>query len=402
MGKREIQFVLIGITLLVALVAGYFGIVLPEVPDIVPPPDLQPSEEIRPQSVRERISFYAKEDGWMVNGSDIEWYSDNRGTMVAEIDGTGGNIRIAAPTAVGTATPIINIENDSVADSIVSRNAAGTPTWILDKAGNVTASGTSSGPYDLNGNALTIDADADTTMQASTDDVVNFTTLATGTINVLTGNLKIGNGSPGTSQDGEDAYVEGLLEVDGGATLGGTITLDAGEIGAGEIADVTRVVNLPLHSWIECTTDGGADLDYTSGADAFPDLIGLSTDGQGFNITFDDTGGSVDTAMICSNLLVPADYSSGGAVIAKVSKDAETGANTEVLNCAGSINAAALGAAGTTTVTTSTITSLTCTPTLSGLAAGDALGIELHITSGGTVDDAVLLHGVEFSYTATQ
>jgi len=42
-------------------------------------------------------------------------------------------------------------------------------------------------------------------------------------VNVLTGSLKIGNGSPSVAQDGEDGYVEGQLEVDGEAQFDGAI-----------------------------------------------------------------------------------------------------------------------------------------------------------------------------------
>lgn len=52
---------------------------------------------------------------------------------------------------------------------------------------------------------------------------LGLTTVAGDGFNVLTGNLKIGNGTPGVTQDGEDAYVEGTLEVDGVTILDGTL-----------------------------------------------------------------------------------------------------------------------------------------------------------------------------------
>lgn len=52
---------------------------------------------------------------------------------------------------------------------------------------------------------------------------ITVTTVAGDGLNVLTGNLKVGNGTPGVSQNGEDAYVEGTLEVDGITTLDGTL-----------------------------------------------------------------------------------------------------------------------------------------------------------------------------------
>jgi hypothetical protein len=254
---------------------------------------------------------------------------------------------------------------------------------------------------DLNGTPLVVGADGGVILDESADDVTGLTFGAgTGTFSILVGNGLVGNGAPTTPQNGEDFYVEGLLEVDGGATLGGTVALDASEIGAAEVADVTRSVPIPLMSFIECSTNGGATIEYTDGADAFPDFINSATDGLGFVLAFDDTGGQVDVSYVCSQLIVPQDYASGGAFAVRTTKNAETGANAEVLNCAGSINGAALGAGGTVTIATDASTRYTCTPTLAALAAGDSLSLELHVT--GTVDDIVNIAAVEFVYTATQ
>jgi len=46
-------------------------------------------------------------------------------------------------------------------------------------------------------------------------------------LNLTTGNLKVGNGTPGVTLGGEDAYVEGTFEVDGAADLASTLTLGA-------------------------------------------------------------------------------------------------------------------------------------------------------------------------------
>jgi hypothetical protein len=51
----------------------------------------------------------------------------------------------------------------------------------------------------------------------------------TDSLQVLTGNLRVGNGTPGVTMDGEDAYVEGTLEVDGLATLA-SATITAGTV----------------------------------------------------------------------------------------------------------------------------------------------------------------------------
>lgn len=98
--------------------------------------------------------------------------------------------------------------------------------------------------------ALTLDdgsgASPDFILKDATDETATFskvdagyltiTTVAGDGVQVTTGNLRVGNGSNGQTLDGEDAYVEGLLEVDGmvyadggiNGTLTGTATGLAG------------------------------------------------------------------------------------------------------------------------------------------------------------------------------
>jgi hypothetical protein len=168
------------------------------------------------------------------------------------------------------------------------------------------------------------------------------------------------------------------------------------------ITNITRTVGIDLRSLIECTTDAGADINFSSGADASPDFINSSTDGLGFTLSFDATGGSPDVERACAPIPVPADYASSGIVVVRATKGAETGANSEVINCAGSINGAALGTAGTVTTSGTTSARYQCVPTLSGLAAGDSLSLTLWITSGGTADDQVNFASVAFEYAAIQ
>lgn len=53
---------------------------------------------------------------------------------------------------------------------------------------------------------------------------LTITTVAGDGVNIVTGNFKVGNGAPTQTQDGEDAYVEGMLEVDGVIYADGGIT----------------------------------------------------------------------------------------------------------------------------------------------------------------------------------
>lgn len=171
---------------------------------------------------------------------------------------------------------------------------------------------------------------------------------------------------------------------------------------AGALAvSVTRSVNLPLFSWIDCTTNAGAAIGFDTTADTLPDFVNSSTDGLGFQIAWDDTGGSLDVGYICNTVQVPANYGSGGALTLRLGMDAVT-TNAEFINCQGSINGAALGTVGTTAVTTSTLTSYTCTPTLTSLAAGNSLGLAVYVTATTALDDIVSLYSADFAYTATR
>ena len=75
---------------------------------------------------------------------------------------------------------------------------------------------------------------------------------ATGLVNVLTGNLKVGNGSPTNALNGEDAYIEGGLEADGAVRFdSSSITFgDAGFANCSVLSTSSNVV----------TCSGGASL----------------------------------------------------------------------------------------------------------------------------------------------
>ena len=98
-----------------------------------------------PPALRERIAIYAREDSWIANGFDIIWYTGNLTGESARVDGANGRIALIAPTAIGTATPVLDIRNNGVSESLVVRNSGGTPVFYVDKDGAATYSGFSSG-----------------------------------------------------------------------------------------------------------------------------------------------------------------------------------------------------------------------------------------------------------------
>lgn len=142
---------------------------------------------------------------------------------------------LVVPTACGSGVlGTTNLDTISVSDLIVTDDVT-------------LAAGTN---FDLNGGDFTIDADGDTVLDETSDDNIRLTSgAATGLWNVLTGNLKVGNGTPGVTLNGEDAYVEGTLEVDGAATFDGGATFAT--------ADMNGTV-------LTIGADGGVTLDETS------------------------------------------------------------------------------------------------------------------------------------------
>lgn len=159
----------------------------------------------------------------------------------------------------GTATPVFIADLQSGGSANVAEfRVASTPVWYVTSGGNTVQTGTDtrSGNLDLNGNDLIIDTDGDSILDENTDDAIRLTLGgATGTFSVLTGNFKVGNGSPSTAQDAEDAYVEGGFEVDGTTRLDGAVnansTLDVdGNISSGTGA-ITATDNVIV--------DGAAD-----------------------------------------------------------------------------------------------------------------------------------------------
>ena len=106
------------------------------------------------------------------------------------------------------------------------------------------------------------DATNETAVFLKTDaGFLGLTTDATDGLNVLVGNLKVGNGTPGLTQDGEDAYIEGTLEVDGatqfdgGVTTAGTLTT-TGSISVDSVTINKKILSLPGRLTITICGDG--------------------------------------------------------------------------------------------------------------------------------------------------
>jgi Collagen triple helix repeat (20 copies) len=174
---------------------------------------------------------------------------------------------------------------------------------------------------------------------------------------------------------------------------------------AGTVSTVDRAISIPLASFIDCQTNSGAMLDFTSGNDSIADFTNSSTDGQGFTIQFDAGAPPAEAppdedSEICSQLLVPPDYVSGAGFLVRASKSASTG-NPELITCGVSVNGVLLLPAGSVTATAGN-NLYTCTPTSPVLTSGSSVSFYLSIASVGTMDNAVDIHAVAFRYTSQQ
>ena len=183
--------------------------------------------------------------------------------------------------------------------------------------------------------------------------------------------------------------------------LSANVTKLGPTIEAGEIANVSRSISMPLLSFMDCSAIPGF-LDFTNGADAIPNFVGLAS-GAGVEIVFDTVTGSPDqNSPICAQVTIPPDYASGGSLRIRAGKLGNLNP-PETLTCVARANNGAPEAAGTVDVTLAANQSYVCAPTLpGGIVPGTVLSFSLSVTSSGTMNDTVVIFGVAFEYTATQ
>jgi len=107
-------------------------------------------------------------------------------------------------------------------------------------------------------------------LQKADSGFFGITTLAADGLNVLVGNLKIGNGVPTVALDGEDAYVEGTFEVDGAAQLDGAITATSSLSVSGAITNSSTITSSgnAVDLTLSAPTNGG-------NADAKNEFVGI-------------------------------------------------------------------------------------------------------------------------------
>ncbi len=127
---------------------------------------------------------------------------------------------------------------------------------------------------------------------------LTITTVAGDGVQITTGNLRVGNGSNGQTLDGEDAYVEGLLEVDGVIYAdGGVIGAVNGIVGgstpaAGTFTTLTAGSASSLTLGTASTAAGGIILKNATNANNFTITSGVSGAAIGWTLPTAAPGGA--------------------------------------------------------------------------------------------------------------
>lgn len=175
-------------------------------------------------------------------------------------------------------------------------------------------------------------------------------------------------------------------------------TGDTNSITAGMITNITRSIPLPFSAWFDSAAGTISALSTDNGADAQPDLSQSSTVPR---ITYDVTGGSVDTDEICTAFIVPADYASGGSIVARVKQSGATATQTETWSCRASVDDGAISSANAANAANQTaVQTVTSTPAITW-TAGSSIGVCCK-QGNASADDSLIILGIEAQYTATE
>jgi hypothetical protein len=151
--------------------------------------------------------------------------------VISTASGTSTQTALNIDLGIGNSTAGTSIVNGILIDGI-SQDAQNTETGI------VIANGWDRG-IDLDGNSLYMDNDQDSYFSELADDSIGFTPgAATGSLEIRTGNLQVGDGNPDETHNGEDFYVEGISEFDGTAYFDGSVDFDNGLVAAEDVENM--------------------------------------------------------------------------------------------------------------------------------------------------------------------
>jgi len=263
---------------------------------------------------------YTNDPGIRVNAvGNLEYRDGNSATWV-EFDSFGASPYTGWTLAgdTGTPQPITSGNTASIVGGTNGIDTVASATDVLTLNLDTTEIGTTTFG---SGSALTWTFDA----SAGTDPTLAFgtgsitTTLAAnGLFNIITGNLKVGDGTPGLAMNSEDAYIEGTLEVDGATQLDGATTV-AGTLTANGALTANGLTTLGNNSANVIINSNTWDV---SGAGVASGLTGLSSSGT---ITFSGltanrlvsttTGGQLTTTVTSANAALSVSDETGSGLM---------------------------------------------------------------------------------------
>ena len=268
------------------------------------------------------------------------------------------------------------IEGELEVDGAVQLDGALTAAGTIAAAGNITIDdGVGDSP------SITLqDATNETAVIVKGDSsFMTITTAAADGVNVLVGNLKVGNGTPDVAQNGEDAYVEGTLEVDAATTLDSTLTV-AGTLQQNEEIDINLDAN---DEEIDVNSTAA---DYAAGSGivtVYDDSTGQTNASYLLRLAREADADAQDHFILCE------DNSTGAAANGDDMFKVDTGGE---VTTAGAINAGGFYNCTADSELTIATGAITATKSYHNVdTEGDAASDDLDTISGGTDGDIIVL-----------
>lgn len=182
----------------------------------------------------------------------------------------------------------------------------------------------------------------DETVTLKKTDAANLDVTTSGTegLRIMVGNLRVGDGSPGTAaMNGEDFYVNGDSEFDGAVTLDGAVTANStlATIGATTLGNNSTTVAVDSNTWDVSTAGafiGVADITGTAGEAM---TITIASNGAADDLTLSVTGAN-DSSVILSSAGTGADAIGIHATAGGIDIDtAGTGASAIDIDATGTV-----------------------------------------------------------------
>lgn len=250
---------------------------------------------------------------------DITLFLDSSATTANVLDintiaATSGNlIDLSSGGTTATAQAIYidfdNGDNDNDVFTLVTDETTNSGTSADTVKARITASGEFFSDRGFSAGATTNYYDGSITdNDANADDFFDFNLAAAAdSFRVLTGNLVVGNGTPGTvALDGEDLYVEGVSEFNGLINAEGGIFASASSDSL--TVDGSGDVDLTANTSITATVD---DDSWTLGADQFIVEVNAATleyDEVSFDVTSQGINFTTSTSDFVTNLTSTGDF----------------------------------------------------------------------------------------------